>query len=32
MKVNPLIFRGYDIRGIVGVDLDSETVYAIGKV
>lgn len=31
MKVNPFIFRGYDIRGAVDKDLNSEIVEAIGK-
>jgi phosphomannomutase/phosphoglucomutase len=31
MKINPLIFRNYDIRGIVGEDLDAKKVEAIGK-
>ncbi len=31
MKVNPLIFRCYDIRGIVDEDLNEEIVEAIGK-
>jgi phosphomannomutase/phosphoglucomutase len=31
MKINPLIFRSYDIRGIVDKDLDVEKVKAIGK-
>ena len=31
MKINPLIFRSYDIRGIVGQDLDAEKIEAIGK-
>lgn len=31
MQINPLIFRNYDIRGIVDVDLDNEKVEAIGK-
>lgn len=31
MKINPLIFRNYDIRGIVGIDLNVENVEAIGK-
>ncbi len=31
MKINPLIFRCYDIRGIVDVDLDAMKVEAIGK-
>jgi len=31
MKVNPNMFRGYDIRGIVGEDLFPEVVEAIAK-
>lgn len=31
MKINPYIFRQYDIRGIAGKDLDAEKVEAIGK-
>lgn len=31
MKINPLIFRNYDIRGVVDVDLDKEKVEALGK-
>lgn len=31
MKVNPHIFRGYDLRGIAGKDLNDEIVEAIGK-
>lgn len=31
MKINPMIFRNYDIRGIAGEDLDSAKVEAIGK-
>ena len=31
MQVNPLIFRNYDIRGIVDQDLNPEIVEAIGK-
>ncbi|MFH1187497.1 MAG: phosphomannomutase/phosphoglucomutase [bacterium] len=31
MKINPFIFRNYDIRGIVPQDLDAEKVEAIGK-
>ncbi|NPB08756.1 MAG: phosphomannomutase/phosphoglucomutase [Thermodesulfobacteria bacterium] len=31
MKVNPLIFREYDIRGRVDVDLTEEVAEAIGK-
>lgn len=31
MKINPNIFRGYDLRGIVNKDLNSEIVEHIGK-
>jgi phosphomannomutase / phosphoglucomutase len=31
MKINPYIFRNYDIRGIADVDLNFEKVEAIGK-
>ncbi len=31
MKINPFIFRNYDIRGIVDEDLDAEKMEAIGK-
>ncbi len=31
MKINPNVFRNYDVRGIVDVDLDAEKVEAIGK-
>ena len=31
MKINPYIFRGYDVRGIVDKDLDPEIVEHIGK-
>ncbi len=31
MKINPYIFRGYDLRGIVDKDLNPEIVEAIGK-
>jgi phosphomannomutase/phosphoglucomutase len=31
MQINPLIFRNYDIRGVVDVDLDINKVKAIGK-
>jgi phosphomannomutase/phosphoglucomutase len=31
MKINPLIFRNYDIRGVVDVDLNAENVEALGK-
>lgn len=30
MQINPYIFRGYDIRGVVGQDLNEKTVAAIG--
>ena len=31
MKVNPHMFRGYDLRGIVGEDLNPEIVEHLGK-
>ncbi|MBU4154407.1 MAG: phosphomannomutase/phosphoglucomutase [Proteobacteria bacterium] len=31
MKINPNVFRNYDVRGIVDADLDSAKVEAIGK-
>lgn len=31
MKVNPSIFRGYDLRGIVGKDLSPELALHLGK-
>jgi len=31
MKVNSRMFRGYDLRGIVGEDLNLEIVEHIGK-
>lgn len=31
MKINPNIFRGYDLRGIAGTDLNPEIVEHIGK-
>lgn len=31
MKINPFVFRNYDIRGIAGEDLTPETVEAIAK-
>lgn len=31
MEINPLIFRNYDIRGLIDVDLDPPKVEAIGK-
>ena len=30
LSINPNIFRGYDIRGIYGDDLDENVVYTIG--
>ena len=30
-KISEHIFRGYDIRGIYGEDLDEEVAYKIGK-
>ncbi len=31
VKINPEIFRGYDIRGVVDKDLSSEVMYVLGK-
>lgn len=31
MKVNPTIFRAYDLRGVVGTDLNSDIVEMLGK-
>lgn len=31
MRVNPNIFRGYDLRGIVGQDLSPELAFHLGK-
>lgn len=31
MKINPYIFRGYDLRGIAGKDLNPEIVRWLGK-
>ncbi len=31
MKVNKLIFREYDVRGVVDKDLTDETVYLLGR-
>lgn len=31
MKVNPNIFRGYDLRGLVGEDLSPELAFHLGK-
>ncbi len=30
-KVNPVVFREYDIRGVAGVDLTEETVELVGR-
>lgn len=31
IKINQLIFREYDIRGIVGKDIDEEVAYIVGR-
>ncbi|KKT85977.1 MAG: Phosphomannomutase, partial [Candidatus Collierbacteria bacterium GW2011_GWA2_44_99] len=31
MQLNPYIFRGYDIRGLVGKDLNKEIYYLLGR-
>lgn len=31
MKINPQIFRGYDIRGLVDEELNEEVLYTIGQ-
>lgn len=31
MKTNPDIFKAYDIRGIYGQDLDTDTAYSLGR-
>ncbi|KKS92706.1 MAG: Phosphomannomutase [Candidatus Collierbacteria bacterium GW2011_GWC2_43_12] len=31
MQLNPYIFRGYDIRGLVGTDLTNEIYYYLGR-
>ena len=31
MKINPYIFRGYDLRGLVGKDLNPEIMEHVGK-
>lgn len=31
MKINPYMFRGYDLRGLVDTDLNSEIVEHLGK-
>lgn len=30
-KINPSIFRGYDLRGVVGSDLDEDVYYTLGR-
>lgn len=30
-EINPHIFRGYDIRGVVPRDIDENVAYTIGK-
>lgn len=31
MQINPTIFRGYDLRGVSGVDLSPEVYYQLGR-
>jgi phosphomannomutase len=31
MKINPSIFKAYDIRGIYPIDLDEEIAYRVGR-
>jgi phosphomannomutase/phosphoglucomutase len=31
MRVNPLVFREYDIRGVVGSDIDETFAYTLGR-
>lgn len=31
VSINPSIFRGYDIRGLVDTDLNNEVMYTLGK-
>jgi len=31
MKINPFMFRGYDLRGVVGEDLNPQIVECLGK-
>ena len=31
MKINPVIFREYDIRGVVGEDFDTNSAKELGK-
>ncbi|HNQ16976.1 MAG TPA: phosphomannomutase/phosphoglucomutase [Candidatus Woesebacteria bacterium] len=30
VKINPVIFRGYDLRGVVDVDLNDDVYYTLG--
>lgn len=30
-KINPHIFRGYDIRGVAGEDLSADVIYTLGR-
>lgn len=30
-KINPEIFRGYDLRGVNGVDLNDDVMYTLGR-
>ncbi|MCA9372747.1 phosphomannomutase/phosphoglucomutase [Candidatus Woesebacteria bacterium] len=31
VKINPVIFRGYDLRGVVGEDLTEDSYYTLGR-
>ena len=31
VKINPVIFRGYDLRGVVDVDLNENVYYTLGR-
>ena len=30
-NINPHIFRGYDIRGVAGTDLNEDIMYTLGR-
>ncbi len=30
-QINPTIFRGYDLRGVAGTDLDADIYYTLGR-
>lgn len=30
-KINPVIFRGYDIRGVMGLELNEDVYYTLGR-